>query len=184
MWDWTRERVMSEGDPYSGLFGAYRYAFRQSDSRLFRAYVAVSAFVGTFVSVLLVLGVINWAGSAGEFGERALLSVIGVLILGPLFAPVLIVARRYRLGLTRSGFDRHLGLAGIGFLLSIYLALFVSDPRDHSAPGPLDGPVSVIDGLPQTYGLIPPVVATLVIYLVVRYTRPEEDSPDEAPETA
>jgi hypothetical protein len=175
---------MSDGTAYSGLFGAYRYAFRQSDSRLFRAYVVGSAFVGAFVSVLLVLGVINWAGSAGQFGERALLSVIGVLILGPLFAPVLIAARRYRLGLDRPGFDRLLGLAGIGFLLSIYLALFVSDPTDHSAPGPLDAPVSIINELPQTYGLVPPVVATLFIYLAVRYTRPADDDPDETAETA
>jgi hypothetical protein len=94
------------------------------------------------------------------------------------------VARRYRLGLDRPGFDRYLGLAGIGFLLSVYLALFVSDPADHSAPGPLDGPVSVIDGLPRTYGLVPPLVATLVIYLVVRYTRPGDDGPEETPETA
>jgi hypothetical protein len=170
---------MSDGEAYSGLFGAYRYAFRRADSRLFRAYVVVSAFVGAFVSLLLVLGVVNWAGSAGEFGERALLSVIGVLILGPLFAPVLIVARRYRLGLDRPGFDRLLGLTGIGFLLSVYLALFVSDPTDHSAPGPLDGPVSAINELPQTYGLIPPVMATAVIYLVVRYTRPGDDEPAE-----
>ena len=175
---------MSEGEPYSGLFGAYRYAFRRSDSRLFRSYVAASAFVGVFVSVLLVLGVVNWAGSAGEFGERALLSVIGVLIIGPLFAPVLIVARRYRLGLDRPGFDRSLGLTGVVFLFSVYLALFVSDPRNHSAPAPLDGPVSLIDGLPQTYGLIPPVVATLLMYLVVRYTRPGGEAPEETPETA
>jgi hypothetical protein len=174
---------MTEGEPYSGLFGAYRYAFRQSNSALFRMYVGVSAFIGLFVSILLVLGVVNWAGSAGQFGERALLSVIGVLILGPLFGPVLIAARRYRLGLDRPGFDRYLGLAGIGFLLSIYLALFVSDPTDHSAPGPLDVPVSMINELPQTYGLIPPVVATVGLYLIVRYTRPGDDDPDEAPET-
>jgi hypothetical protein len=176
--------MMSEGEPYSGLFGAYRYAFRQSGSRLFRAYVGLSAFVGAFVAILLVLGVVNWAGSAGQFGERALLSVIGVLILGPLFGPVLIAARRYRLGLDRPGFDRHLALAGVGFLLSIYLALFVSDPTDHSAPGPLDGPVSLINDLPQIYGLIPPVVGALGVYLVVRYTRPGEDGPDGASETA
>ncbi|MFB6227057.1 MAG: hypothetical protein ABEH88_00465 [Halobacteriales archaeon] len=175
---------MSEGEPYSGLFGAYRYAFRRSDSRLFRVYVGTSAFVGTFIAILLVLGVVNWAGSAGQFGERALLSVIGVLVLGPLFGPVLIVARRYRLGLDRPGFDSYLALAGLGFLFSLYLALFVSDPTDHSAPGPLSTPVSVINDLPQTYGMVPPVVATVGLYLVVRYTRPGEEDPDEAPETA
>ena len=165
---------MTEGGPYSGLFGAYRYAFRQSSSLLFRAYVAASAVVGGFVSLLLVLGVVNWAGNAGQFGERALLSVIGVLVLAPLFAPVLIVARRYRLDAGSPGDDRLFALAGAGFLASIYLALFITDPNDHAAPGPLAGPVAVLDGLPQVYGLLPPVAATLVIYLVVRHTRSGE----------
>jgi hypothetical protein len=168
---------MTGGEPYSGLIGAYRYAFRQSDSILFRAYVAASAFVGAFVSLLLVLGVINWAGNAGQFGERALLSVIGVLILAPLFAPVLILARRYRFGIRSPGDDRLFALAGAGFLASIYLALFITDPNAHSASGPLAGPVTVLDRLPRIYGLVPPVVAVLGIYLVVRYTRPGEEDP-------
>jgi hypothetical protein len=171
------------GEPYSGLFGAYRYAFRVSDSLLFRAYVAVSAFVGGYVSLLLVLGVIAWGASPGLLGEKALLGVIGVLILAPLFAPVLIAARRYRLGLDDSGADRLLALAGIGFLLSIGLALFVSDPATHSAPGPLNGLVAALDGLPQIYSLLPPIAATLGIYLVVRRTRPEGDSRNDGAKT-
>jgi drug/metabolite transporter (DMT)-like permease len=162
---------MSGGDPYSGLFGAYRYAFRRSDSRLFRAYVAGSAFVGAFVSLLLVLAVISWAGEARQFGEKALLSVIGVLILGPLFAPVLIVARRYRLGRHSPGSDRLFALAGTVFVVSIWLALFVSAPNS-----PAD--------VPRLYGLAPPVVAALGIYLVVRHTRVEHDVPTEGTETA
>ncbi len=173
---------MTDGEPYSGLFGAYRYAFRQSDSLLFRAYVAVSAFVGAFVSLLLVLGVINWAGNAGQFGERALLSVIGVLVLAPLFAPVLIVARRYRFGMETAGDDRLFALAGVGFLASIWVALFITDPTSHSTSGPLAGIVSAIDALPRIYGLIPPLVAAAAIYVVVLFTRPSDDSPgDEQP---
>jgi hypothetical protein len=175
---------MTDGEPYSGLFGAYRYAFRQSDSLLFRAYVAVSAFVGAFVSLLLVLGVINWAGNAGQFGERALLSVIGVLILAPLFAPVLIVARRYRFDMETPGDDRLFALAGVGFLASIWLALFITDPNSHSASGPLGAVVAFLDGLPRRYGLVPPIAAALGIYLAVRYTRPDGDDPEDGAETA
>jgi hypothetical protein len=174
---------MSETEPYSGLFGAYRYAFRRSDSLLFRAYVVVSALVGAFVSILLVLGVVNWAGNAGQFGERALLSVIGVLVLGPLFAPVLIVARRYRFGIRSRGDDRLLALAGAVFIASIWLALFITDPSPHSTTGALGGVVALLDGLPRRYGLVPPIAAAAGIYLAVRYTRPD-DGPDDGTETA
>jgi len=160
--------MMSSGEPYSGLFGAYRYAFRKSNSRLFRAYVAVSALVGVYVSILLLSAVIWWAANPLQFGEKALLSVAGVLVLGPLFGPVLIVARRYRLGLDRPGFDVLLALAGAGFLVSVWLGLFVSAP-DSIGNTPF----------PRVYGLVPPVVAALLIYLVVRYTRPGDDDPND-----
>jgi len=161
---------MAEGDPYSGLFGAYRYAFHQSDSLLFRGYVAVSAVVGAIVSLFLALGVISWVASPGAFGETALLAVIGVLVLAPLFAPVLVVARRHRLD--RDGGGRVLAVAGTGFLASIVLALFVSDPDPDvgALPAPLDGVVTYVNSLPGTYGLVPPAVAALGIFLAVRYT--------------
>lgn len=165
---------MADGEPYSGLFGAYRYAFAQSDSLLFRAYALLSALVGAYTSLLLALATVSWLASPGAFGEKALLGVIGVLVLAPLFAPVLIVARRYRLGRNRPGTDRRFALAGVAFLLSLLLALVVTDPNAHSGPGPLGDVFAFLDGLPATYGLVPPVVASLLIYVVVRYTRAGE----------
>ena len=172
---------MPTGEPYSGLFGAYRYAFGQSDSWIFRAYVATSALVGGFTAFILALGVVAWAATPGLLGEKALLGVIGVLVLAPLFAPVLIVARRYRLGLDRAGSDRLLALSGVGFLVSIALALIVSDPDPDvgGVPPPLDGAVEGLNAFPPTYGLIPPLVAVLGIYLAVRYTRPRADDEPE-----
>jgi len=166
---------MTDGEPYSGLVGAYRYAFRRSGSVLFRAYVLVSALVGAFVSLLLVFGLISWAATPGQFGERALLGVIGVLVLAPLFAPVLIVARRYRLAPDRPTGDRSLALSGVGFLAAIFLMLFISDPESHAAPAPLDAIVAVLDSLPAIYALVPPVASALGIYLAVRVTRSGAD---------
>lgn len=174
-----REPVMTEAEPYSGLFGAYPYAFRQSDSWLFRGYVAVSALVGVYVGLLLVLSALSWVASPGLLGEKALLGVIGILVFVPLFAPVLIVARRHRLGLERVGADRALGLSGFAFLAAVVLALLISDPSDHGGAGAVGAVFSVLDGLPATYGLVPPVVAALAIYLAVRHTRPDSGSAGE-----
>jgi hypothetical protein len=167
---------MADGEPYSGLFGAYRYAFRQSDSLLFRAYVLLSALCGAYVSLLLVLAAVSWLATPGALEEKALLGVIGVLVLAPLFAPVLIVARRYRLGHDRPGMDRAFALVGSAFLLSLVLALVVTDPNAHSGPGPVGDALDFLDALPATYGLAFPVVAVLLIYVAVRYTRPEESN--------
>lgn len=166
---------MAAGEPYSGLFGAYRFAFERSDSLLFRAYVVVSALCGAYVSLLLVLAAVSWLATPGALGEKALLGVIGVVVLAPLFAPVLIVARRYRLGHDRPGMDRVFALAGIAFVLSLFVALVVTDPTAHSSPGPVGDVLGFLGGLPATVGLGAPMAGTLLIYVAVRYTRPDED---------
>jgi len=162
---------MPDGEPYSGLFGAFRYAFAQSGSWLFRGYVLLSALVGAYASLLLALGTVSWIASPGPLGQKALLGVIGVLVLAPLFAPVLIVARRHRLDRDRPGADRTLSLAGLVFLLSLMLALVVTDPNDHSGPGPFGEALALLDSLPATYGLAFPAAGALLVYLAVRYTR-------------
>lgn len=167
---------MAEDRAYGGLVGAYPYAFRQSDSVVFRSYVVASALVGLYVSLLLVLGVIAWFASRVLVGEKAFLGVIGILVLGPLSVPVLVVARRYRLNIDRPETDWALGLAGYAFVAALYVGLFVTDPADHALGGPVQPVVAVLDSLQPIYGLVPPVLAAGVIYLVVRRTRPTSDS--------
>jgi len=160
-------------DDYGGLLGAYPYAFRHSSSWLFRSYVVVSGLVGAFVALLLVLGLITWlAGPTGLAGQNAFLGVIGILVLAPLAAPVLFVARRHRFETARPAADRLFALAGYLFLGSLYLALLITDPSHHSVSGPFRGVIAALDALPGTYGLIPPVIAAVAILLVARLTRP------------
>lgn len=159
-------------ETYAGLLGAYPYALRASRSWLFRTYVVASAAVGVYVAVLLALGVVAWAASPAAFGEKAFLGVLGLLVLAPLSAPVLLVARRHRRAGSDPAADRWLGLAGYAFVASIVLALFVSDPSPHGVEGTFAPVAAWLDGLPDVYGLVPPVVAALAIALVARLTRP------------
>lgn len=166
---------MAEGDePYSGLVGAYRYAFKQSDSRLFQSYVAVSAFLGIYTGVLLVLAVTSWVANPVGFGDRALLGVVGIAVLLPLFGPVLLVARRYRRATSTPTADRILAITGYGFVGSLLVALVISDPSTHAAPAPFDGIVDVLDQVPRSYALGPPITMVGIMLLVVRITRPSE----------
>lgn len=158
-------------EAYAGLFGAYKYAFTQSGSWIFRSYVIASAFVGVYIIVLLVLGLVTWlANPTGRIGEFMLLSVIGLLLIIPLFSPVLIVARRYRTNTSDGRADRLLGLAGYGFVCSILLALLISDPSDHSVGGIAGDVVGVLDSVPDIYGLLPPVIAVFVLVIIVKFT--------------
>lgn len=161
-------------EDYSGLLGAYPFAFRRSGSWLFRSYVVVSALLGAYALVLIALALVTWiANPTGRIGERALLGVLAVLVLGPLFAPVLVVARRRRrAGDDRDRVDAALALAGYGFALSLYLALFISDPSTHAVRGGVAPVATWLDGLPAVYGLIPPVVAAALLASVGWLTRP------------
>lgn len=162
---------MGENRTYGGLLGAFPYAFRQSPSWVFRSYVLLSAIVGLYVTLLLVLGGISWIARPSMIGDIALLGVLGILVLVPLFTPVLVVARRYRLTIERPETDRLFGLVGYVFLLSLYLGLLITDPAEHTAPGPLETVFVILDGLPEIFGFLPPVVAVFTIYLVIRTTR-------------
>lgn len=158
---------------YRGLVGAIRSAIRWSDSYLFRAYVVVSVLVGGFATVLLVLGVVSWLSTPAPIGQRALLGVIALLLIVPLLAPVLVVARRHRRGLGGRRADATVGLAGFGFVLAVYLALLISDPSAHAVTGPLAPAIAAIDALPRNYWVLPLVLAAAGIALAVRLTGPD-----------
>lgn len=162
-------------DEYGGLRGAYRYAYGESSSRLFRSYVVVSALVGLFVAIVIVLGTVTWlANPTGLIGERALLWVIGLFVLVPLATPVLVVARRHRLDAISGGVERLLATTGYLFVLSWYLALIVTDPEDHDVGGPLGPVVDVLDGLPRPWGIGFPAIGATLIVVAVLLTRSGE----------
>lgn len=159
---------------YRGLFGAFVAAVRWSDSVLFRAYAVVSVLVGGFTAILLVLGAVSWLATPAPIGQRALLGVLAILLLVPLWAPVLLVARRHRRGAGRRRADAALGLAGFGFVVGVYLALLISDPSTHQVAGPLGPVIAAIDALPRGYWVVPPVLAVAGIALAAWATRPAD----------
>lgn len=174
-------------EDYGGLFGGFVFAFRQSDSYVFRAYVVASVAVGVVVALLLFLGLVFWLGNPTPFGQQALLGVIAIFLLVPLFAPVLVVARRHRRGPGAGDrrADALLGLAGFGFVLAVYLAGIISAPDLPETSGALAPVVAALDALPRRLWIAPPLVSVASIWLAVRLTRPAErdadggESPDD-----
>lgn len=167
-------------DGYRGVFGAFPYAFRQSRSLLFRSYVLVGALAALAVTLLFGAGlVVLIAQTAAVEGgsltlSRAFYTVVGLLIVAPLVAPVLFVARRHR---RREGddvrYDLVLSLAGYLFILSLYVGLVITVPVDQqTAPPAAVAPVvDLLYTLPQLAGVVPPLVASGIIIAAHRLLR-------------
>lgn len=159
-------------EAYSGLVGAYGFALRRTRSWLLRSYVVASAVAGLYIGFLLVLAAVTWLARPVAFGERMLLGAIGLLLLVPMAAPVLVAARRHRRADPSPGADRWLGLAGYGFMLSVLLALFLSDPSPTAMQEAFGPAAAWFDRLPDHYGLVPPAVGAVAVGVVIRLTRP------------
>lgn len=170
------------GEPertYGGIFGAYPYAFRQSDSRLFRSYVVVggllTGLVVLFFLTALVTLVANTVGTAGGTFTfvRAFYIVVGLVVVAPLAAPVLLVARRHRRSGSDDTYDGALAASGYLFVLTLYLALVISAPPGarETPAGPIAPVVEFLYGLPAVAGAVPPLVAVGLGYLLHRHYR-------------
>lgn len=158
-------------DGYGGLLTAFPYAVRRSDSRALRLYAVASALLGVLVVAVLALAAVVWfANPSGLFGERAMLGVIAIAVLVPLFAPVLLVARRHRHGRSDAGYDRALGLAGFAFVLSLWVGLVVSVPPGQQAEptGVLAPVAAALYALPGRWAFVPPLVGVAIIVLAHR----------------
>ena len=159
-------------DGYRGLFGAFPYAFRHGDSLLFRAYVLVGALGAVFIGGLFTLSLVVWIGETASTPggsltlSRTFIAVMGLFAAGPLLAPVLLVARKHRKGLSyHPRYDTIMALLGVGFLLSIYLAAIISMPENfqQQPTGLLAPVVDLLYSLPQLAGLAPPVAMMIVM---------------------
>ena len=159
-------------DGYRGLFGAFPYAFRHGDSLLFRAYVLVGALGAVFIGGLFTLSLVVWIGETASTPggsltlSRTFIAVMGLFAAGPLLAPVLLVARKHRKGLSyHPRYDTIMALLGVGFLLSIYLAAIISMPENfqQQPTGILAPVVGLLYSLPQLAGLAPPVAMMIVM---------------------
>lgn len=172
-------------DAYRGVPGAFPYAFRASESWLFRGYVVAAAVVTGLLTVLFALTVVRVFGStgAGFSVGRAFVVVVGLGAVAPVVAPVLLVARTHRRGIERrTGYEAGLAVAGFLFVVSLYgLALaampetFVIDgervTRPPAAEAGVFAPlVAVLYAIPSAYSLAVPTGAAALI-AAVHYLR-------------
>jgi hypothetical protein len=167
---------------YGGVFGAGPYAYRRSESRLFRSYVVIG---GLFAALLVVafaaavaVAVANTLGAVGGTFtfSRSFVLFVGFLVVVPVLAPILLVARRHRRGGSTRRYDRALAASGYLFIPALYLLLVVTAPPGLRDPpsGALAPVVAFLYGLPPAVGILPPLAAAALTYLVHRRYRDRE----------
>ncbi|MFW6435136.1 MAG: hypothetical protein ACOCY1_02035 [Halovenus sp.] len=166
---------------YGGVLGTFPYAFRESESRLFRSYVLVGGLATALLTLTFVLALIYLIG--GSFGaeagvftfSRSFYVVVALFVIAPVMAPVLFVARHHRYGQADRGYDRALAASGYVFLLSLYVMLVISAPEGLRDPasdyGALAPVIEFLYGLPRLASLLPPAAAAALVYLVHRWLR-------------
>lgn len=180
----TREDVTADGDGttedgYGGVLGTYPYAFRRSCSRLFRSYVLLGGLVTALIAVLFTFAVVGVVAETSGAGggtftfARSFVILLGFLVVIPLMAPVILVARRHRRHVPSVAYDRALAVAGYLFLASLYVGLLPTTPPDlrSEPPAALAPVVETLYGLPALAGVVPPLVALAVGYLLHRRYR-------------
>jgi len=161
---------------YNGLPGAFPYAIRSSDSWLFKGYVVVAVLLTLAISLVFVFGLIGvLAGSTGARGgtftfSRTFFMFVGLLVVAPLLAPVLLVARRHRRTASTVAYDRGLALSALVFVGSLYMGLVISAPAELREPT-TSAVIGALYDLPRLAGLAPPLLAVGLMYLVHRLLR-------------
>ncbi len=174
-------------DGYSGLLGAFPYAFRRSRSRLFRAYVVVggvlAAILGVFFTFALVVAIANTAGFGGGTITfvRSVFLLLGFVVVTPLLAPVLFVARHHRREGDDPRYDFALAVTGAVYIVTLYLGAVASMPAEFELdgevttrpdPSGLAAPlVEALYALPEVLSWTVPLAGAALIYLVHRWLR-------------
>ena len=158
---------------YSGLLTAIPYALRSSRSWLFRLYVVCGGLLAVLITALMAFALVTLiARTANAPGgsltlSRAFYVVVGLFVVGPLLAPILLVARRHRTTGSERRYDALLALSGFGFLASLYVGLLISVPpsQQQSVSGAFAPVVETLYSLSPVAGLLPPTLAAGLIVL-------------------
>ncbi|WP_255170513.1 hypothetical protein [Natrononativus amylolyticus] len=169
----------STADGYRGLPGAFPFAFRRSDSLLFKSYVVLGGFVAALIAIFFTLAFVRIIGVTAETSatlslSRSFVALLGVLVILPVLAPILFVARRHRRGIGDDArYDRRLAGAGFLFILALYVGFITTVPPEFQsdvdgASAPL---VEFLYGLPWAAGVGIMLAAALLIYQVHRLSR-------------
>lgn len=174
-------------EEYSGLVGAFPYAVRRSDSRLFRAYAVVggllAGLLAVFFTVALVVSVASTASLAGGTVTfvRSIYILFGFLVVAPVLAPVLLVARRHRRAGSDPRYDAALAVAGVVYVVTLYMGAIASMPAEFELdgqvttrpePSGVTGPVvEALYALPEALSWTLPLAGAVLIVLVHRRLR-------------
>lgn len=166
-------------EEYSGLVGAFPYAVRRSDSRIFRVYGVLGGLLAAALAVFFALAVVNAiAATASLQGGtvtfvRAVFVVFGFLLAAPVVAPVLFVARRHRRGRGDGRYDAWMGVAGFGYVATLFLGGVASTPPAFRSDvtGPAAPVVGALYAVPESLSWTIPLAGALAIYLVHRRFR-------------
>ena len=167
---------MSDDEAYSSVFGAFPYAYRNAESRLFRSYAIVGTLVALVAALAFVVSLMvtlrnTLGGGAGTFSfSRAFIIFVGLLVVGPLIAPMLSVAYRRRTGGGDATYEATIATTGYLFIASLYLGLLISAPAQYRTPveGAADPLVDAIYGFDPIFAVVPPTVVAVAMYLVHR----------------
>lgn len=162
---------------YSGLFGAFPYAYRSSNSRGFRLYVVVGGLLAAVLSLVFLLALVGQiADTVGTTDQtfsfvRAFFIFVGLVVVAPVLAPVLLVARRHRRTGSDGRYDGALATTGFLYLGALYLALVVSTPAEGQTlidAGTSTPIARALYALPRVAAVVPPALAVLLMTVVHR----------------
>jgi len=164
---------------YRGVFGAFPYAARASESWLFRSYAVVSVLVGGGLGLLFAFGLVVLVAQAAALAggsltlSRAFYVLVGLLLVAPVIAPTLLVARRHRREGSTRRYDAALALAGYLLVASLYVGLVITvPPAQQQVPAGAFAPVVVaLYALPPAAAVAPPLAGVAAIWLAHRLAR-------------
>jgi hypothetical protein len=164
---------------YRGLPSAFPYAFRASESRLFKSYVVVGGLAAVLVVLVFAAALVTLMGETanvrgGTFTfSRAFFIVLMVLVFAPLVAPVLLAARHHRRVGADRRYDRALAAGGYLFFAAIYVMLVLTVPPEQQDPpsGLFEPVVALLYDLPSVTGAVLPLVAVGLLWALHRRYR-------------
>lgn len=159
-------------EPYNGIFGAFPYAIRASDSWTFRIYAVGATLVSVGITVTVGMGLVVLMGETQNAGgglfafSRSMFVLVAFGAVTPLIAPILLVARRHRRDEPVSeGYDASLAATGVVFLILLYTGLVISTPAKLQADvtGVTAPVVRGLYTLPQIAGFGPPTLGAVLV---------------------
>jgi len=175
----------ADEEAYGGVVGAFPYAFRASESVLFRFYVLAGGLLAVLAALVFGIAIVvqvaaTLGGPGGTFTfSRTLFVLVGLFVVAPLIAPVLLVARRHRRAGSDTRYDTLLAAAGVLFVVSLYLGLVASIPPELTldgevqvrppATGPLAPLIRLLYAIPSPAAPVVPLLGAALILLAHRH---------------